>query len=41
LNELIYSAEIESMITEEIPKEEESKVIQEDVESSVLSLVID
>jgi len=41
LNELIYSAEIESMITEEIPKEEESKVIQEDVEPSVLPLVID
>jgi len=41
LNELTYSAEIESMITEEIPEKEESKVIQEDVESSVLPFVID
>jgi len=41
LNELTYSAEIESTITEEIPEEEESKMIQEDVEPSVLPFVID
>ncbi|XP_011643646.1 uncharacterized protein LOC105431261 [Pogonomyrmex barbatus] len=41
LNELTYSAEIESRtITEEIVEEDESKVIQEDVVPSVLPLMI-
>lgn len=42
MNELTYSAEIESRtITEEIIEEDESKVVQEDVIPSVLPLVID
>ncbi|KYN14308.1 hypothetical protein ALC57_13475 [Trachymyrmex cornetzi] len=42
LNELIYSAEIEPRtITEEIPEEEESKVVQEDVVPSIWPFVID
>jgi len=42
LNELTYSAEIEPRtITEEIPEEEESKVVQEDVVPSIWPFVID
>ncbi|XP_018046918.1 PREDICTED: uncharacterized protein LOC108686239 [Atta colombica] len=42
LNELTYSAEIEPRtITEEIPEEEESKMVQEDVVPSIWPFVID